>query len=196
MRKAYALVALSILLVGIALAPPATSFDFGIAPGKWTCKGGWNYTAYLELLDNTTTDMNITVTIQQVDNPENDYIKMTNLSWVSFNKNRTVHTKTVHIHGKNSSDERYTVTRIPVYVEIPDHDDNENKNYQCLVIAKKPDANNSGFSIATQLGAKLLVSTPQSAGHMPSKLVGICLLFLITCAVVGFYLYSKKWPRR
>jgi len=190
MKRMYA-VAIAILVVSLCCTSTLASFDFGVYPGRFYCKGGFTYTVKLELQDNTTNDLTVNLTLEQPPNPDEGYEPLPNLSWVSFEADAIIHEKTVTIKGKPPLQTRYAITQVPVYINIPEEDENKNKQWEVNALTSFPRNDSSGFGITRRTRQRILIETPPLVAETSLLPLGI-LLFSIVVSIAGYSIYLKK----
>lgn len=191
MKRLYA-TAVAIAATSLLLCcSTAIAFDFGVYPGRFHCTGGYDYMVQLELQDNITQDMTIHLTLQQPPTPDDGYTPLPNMSWVSFSPDHIVHNTTIIAQGKPHGQTRYQITQVPVYIDIPDKDEYNGKQWEIDSLAAFPTQNNSGFSISRRARQRILIETPPEIQEMSLLPLGILLLSLAV-AFAGYGIYLKK----
>jgi len=166
MKLAFA----SAALIFLMLLSSVNAFDVAIFPAKQGISG-WKAECFIEIYNNSTKDIVCKI---RIENPSShtrynesgifdtatngrdmkEFEDLPDFSWIKVPKK-------IIIPAKNGSN--YTVSRLPIKIDIPQRSKYAGKKYEVLIVIA-PETNNT---IKTTLASRLLIETPEMK-RMPS----------------------------
>ena len=196
MRVCYVILLAAVLLL-VPLASSDWTVEYGTYPGILTCEYGWDYNLTIYLQNPNSEGITMKAVIEAPVNLKRDSDSIPNLEWVSFHPVNLSHEILVDLPPANETINK-TITPIPVYIRIPDDEDNYDAQWQVDILTTFQGYTNDSIpkpgNIQTAWRTYIFLITRPHQDH-DSNIALYLFTASISIFLAGGYIYIKRMNR-